>query len=76
MPKCYKKFYFDAMFDFHGFQKGILWSTFSLKVFSFAVSFSGFGRPCRNPVFHENMVSTVPFGPSGFFKVSFSMKIG
>ena len=53
-----------AIFDFHDFQKGSLWTTFSLKVSTVAVSCSGFGRPCRDPAFHETKVITVPFGPS------------
>ena len=49
------------------FQKGTVWTTCSHKVFTFAVSCSGFGRPCRDPAFHETMVITMPFGPSVFF---------
>ena len=36
----------------------------------------GGGGFCSRPVFPETMVVTVPFGPSGFLKVMFSMQIG
>ena len=28
-------------------------------------------RPCRDPAFHETIVITMPFGPTGFLKVVF-----
>ena len=76
MPNFYEKFDFDAIFDFYDFQKGILWTTFSPKVSTFAVTFSWFGRPCRDPAFYETIIITVPFGPTGFQKVICSMEIG
>ena len=32
--------------------------------------------PCRDPAFHKTIIITVPFGPSVFEKVIFSLKIG
>ena len=59
------------MLDFHAFQKGNLWTTFSYKVSALAVTFSWFGRPCRDPAFHETIVITVPFGPNAFLRRHF-----
>ena len=71
MPHFYTKLDLGAISDFHGFQKNTLWTTFSHKVSTFAVTVSWFGRPCRDLAFHETILITVPFGPSGFFKVTF-----
>ena len=76
MLNFYKKLVLGTMFDFHGFQKGTLWTTFSHKVSTFAVTVSWFGRPCRDPALHETIVITVPFGPGGFQKVICSMEVG
>ena len=76
MPSLYNKLVFGAIFDVHDFQKGTLWSTFSHKVSTFAMTVSGFGRPCRDPAFHETIVIIVPFGPCVFTEPFFSMKIG
>ena len=76
VPNFYKQLDLGAISDFHGFQKGILWWTFSHEVSTFAMTCSWFGRPCRDPVFHKTMVITVPFGPSAFKKVICLMKIG
>ena len=73
MPNWYKKFVFGAIFYFHDFQKGTLWTTFSHKVSILAVTCSRFGRPCRDPAFHETIVSTVPLGPSVFQENILSM---
>ena len=69
MPNFYKQMFVGAIFDFYDFQKGTLWTNLSLKVATFAVSCSGFGRPCRDPASHENIILTVPFGPSDVFNL-------
>ena len=66
MPIFYINTFVDAIFDFHNFQKGTLWTTISHKVSTFAVTASRFGRPCRDAAFHETIIITVPFGPSIF----------
>ena len=75
MPNFYKQLDFGAILDFHGFQKGTLRTIFSHKVSSFAVTCSWFGRPCRDPAFHETIVTAVPFGPSIFETNICSIKI-
>ena len=71
VPNFLEKFDLGAIFYFQDFQKGTLWATLSHKVYTFAVTFSHFGRPCRDPAFHETMVIIAPLGPSGFQKVIF-----
>ena len=38
--------------------------------------FSYWTAPCRDPVFYETIVITVPLGPSRFLNVRWGMKIG
>ena len=76
MPNFYKKLDFGAIFDFHGFQKGTLWTTFSPKQAPKPSTPNDRERPCRDPAFHETIVITVPLGPSVFKNIIFSMKIG
>ena len=49
-PNFYKKLVWGAILDFHDFQKGTLWTTFSHKMYTFAVTFflvwASLSRPC------------------------------
>ena len=75
MPSFYKKLVWEAVFDFQDFQKGTFWTPFSATKAPTSPTVSWAGRPCRDPAFHENKIITVPFGPSVFEKVIFSIKI-
>ena len=72
----YKKLVFDAMFDFRGFQKGTLWTTFSPKWTKKKKYPSDPGGPSRDPAFHETTVILMPLGPSVFLNIIFSIEIG
>ena len=73
MPNFSKKLVLAAIFDFHGFQKGTLWTPVSLKKAPIVLTGSRAGRPFRDPAFHETIVILVPLGPSVCKKVIFSM---
>ena len=67
VPIHYEKCDLGAIFDFHDFQKGTLWNTFSPKQApkkTPPVSYRNV--PCRDPAFHETKVITVTFGSTVF----------
>ena len=75
MPNFSKHLFCGAIFDFHDFQKGTFWTTFSCSRPPNPTTPNDEKRPSADPAFHETMVITVPFGPSVFFNVIFAIKI-
>ena len=73
MPIFTGKLDFNEMFVFRNSKS--FWITFPHNLLTFAVSFSRFGRTCRDPAFPRTIGVTVPFGPSGFLKVLLGMEI-
>ena len=71
MPIFYKQFVFGTIFDVHDFQKGTLWTTFSVKMLLLLFLPSSVRRPRADPVFHETIVITVPLGHRVFFSICF-----
>ena len=62
-----------AIVDVRDFQKGTFWTPSSAKkVQQVRVSRR---RPCRDPVFHEYTIITVPFGPTVCFKIVLGFEI-
>ena len=59
-----------AIFDFHGFQNGTLWTTFRRIKLQKQAAPNDSDPPCRDPAFHETIVITLPLGPS-VFKTTF-----
>ena len=76
MQNFNRKLVVGAIFDFHGFQKGTFWITFSVTAAPKCTGKSWEEPPCRDPAFHETRVITVPLGHRGFNKYIFSMEIG
>ena len=72
MPNCYKKLFCCATFDFHGFQKGTLWTTFSPSVQKTKYPRFPPDRCLPRPCFSRNNNNV---GPSVFLTVICSMKI-
>ena len=70
MPILIEKFDLGAIFDFLDFQKGTFGTSFSVQKPSFVTRRVQGKRPCRDPVFHETTIMTVPLGPT-VFKRSF-----
>ena len=72
VPNCYKKFVLGAIFDFHGFQKATVRPPFRQSRRDKRSARNDPGGPSRDPAFHETIVITVPFGPSGSLKSLFA----
>ena len=75
MPTDAQKHDLGPIFDFPMIpQKGLLAQHFRSKKFPASTSNIPGTRPGADLAFHETTVITVPFGPSGFLKVLFSME--
>ena len=72
MPKFYNKIFVGVIFGFQVFRKDTFRATFSPKRSSKTMTCSYWTAPCRDPVFQETIVITVPLRPTGFQKVVFS----
>ena len=76
MPNFYKQMFFGAIFDFQHFQtKAPFGHHFRVAGRPKPTTPNSGERPCRDPGFHEIIAIIVPFGPSVFLNVIFSMKI-
>ena len=75
MPNFYEQMFWGAILHFLYFQKGTHWATIWFEKHRKRSTPDGPGCPSSDPAFHETIVHTVMFGPSGFEKVMSSMEI-